>query len=104
MSIEVGQVPTKEQLEEVRTACAESGSYDSDCPPSSLEALAEFAAKARELRRSTRHIKPAVTVRLSQDYLDRYKALGKGYTGVMADVLAYAADHPEILRQATSVG
>jgi uncharacterized protein (DUF4415 family) len=45
--------------------------------------------------------RPAVTLRLAPDYLDKYKALGKGYTGIMADVLSYASDHPEFLTQAT---
>jgi hypothetical protein len=34
------------------------------------------------------------------DVLARYKALGKGYTGVMADVLDYAVNNPEFLKQA----
>jgi hypothetical protein len=32
--------------------------------------------------------------------LSKYKALGKGYTGIMADVLNYVADNPEILTKA----
>jgi hypothetical protein len=32
--------------------------------------------------------------------LAKYKAL-KGYTGIMADVLRYVADNPELLSQAT---
>jgi hypothetical protein len=38
-------------------------------------------------------------VRISSNYIEKYKTVGKGYTGIMADVLAYAADHPEILFQ-----
>jgi uncharacterized protein (DUF4415 family) len=101
LTVKDGQVPTEEQLQEVRAATKLSPVYDVACPPSNPEALAEFAAKARELRRAVRPTKPAVTLRLSQDYIDKYKALGRGYTGIMADVLAYAADHPEILKQAT---
>jgi hypothetical protein len=29
--------------------------------------------------------------------LAKYKNLGRGYTGIMADVLNYVADNPEIL-------
>jgi uncharacterized protein (DUF4415 family) len=46
--------------------------------------------------------KPAVTIRITPDTLAKYKALGKGYTGIMADVLNYAADNPEILSKAHS--
>jgi uncharacterized protein (DUF4415 family) len=47
--------------------------------------------------RNRRDRKRAVTIRLLPDCLAKYKALGKGYTGIMADVLNYAADNPEIL-------
>jgi len=33
------------------------------------------------------------------DVLEKYKSLGNGYTGIMADVLKLAADNPEILRK-----
>jgi uncharacterized protein (DUF4415 family) len=42
-----------------------------------------------------------VALRLTPDVLDKYKSLGKGYTGIMADVLTYAATHPDYLKQAT---
>ncbi|MDR2375941.1 MAG: BrnA antitoxin family protein, partial [Treponema sp.] len=38
--------------------------------------------------------KPAVTIRITPEVLAKYKALGKGYTGIMADVLNYVADNP----------
>jgi hypothetical protein len=37
-----------------------------------------------------------VTLRLAPDDVAKYKSLGKGYTGILADVLRYAANHPEI--------
>jgi uncharacterized protein (DUF4415 family) len=100
VTVRDGQKPTKEQVKEIRAAVKEAKkhpAYDPDCPPSTPEALAEFAAKARELRQNMRRIKPAVTIRLMPEALEKYKALGKGYTGIMADVLNYAADNPEIL-------
>jgi uncharacterized protein (DUF4415 family) len=50
---------------------------------------------AAERNRAKR--KKAVTIRLIPDCLEKYKALGKGYTGIMADVLNYAVNNPEIL-------
>jgi uncharacterized protein (DUF4415 family) len=47
-----------------------------------------------------RRTKPAVTIRMEAKALNKYKALGRGYTGVMADVLSYAAEHPDFLTQA----
>jgi uncharacterized protein (DUF4415 family) len=69
--------------------------YDPECPPSSPQALAEFAAQARELRK--RKSAPVVSIRVKPEALEKYKALGKGYTGTMGDVLNYVADNPEIL-------
>jgi uncharacterized protein (DUF4415 family) len=57
--------------------------------------LAEFAALRAAQKR--KDIRPVIALRLKSDVLEKYKALGKGYTGIMADVLNYVADNPEIL-------
>ena len=69
--------------------------YDPECPSSSPQALAEFAALAREARR--RKPSPVVSVRVKPETLEKYKALGRGYSSTMGDVLNYVADNPEIL-------
>ena len=99
--VRAGQKPTKEDLKRARQEYREARKsppvYDPDCPPSTPEALAEFAAMARELRKNRRNPAPVVALRLMPDVLAKYKALGKGYTGIMADVLNYVANNPEIL-------
>jgi uncharacterized protein (DUF4415 family) len=45
-------------------------------------------------------LRQTISVRLTADCIDTYKALGKGYTGVMADVLKYAAENPSVLTAA----
>ncbi|GHV12275.1 hypothetical protein FACS189491_04970 [Spirochaetia bacterium] len=94
-----GRKIPKEVIQEVRRVARESrkhpDEYDPDCPPSSPQALAEFAALAREIRK--RKPSPVVSIRLKPEALEKYKALGKGYTGTMGDVLNYVADNPEIL-------
>jgi uncharacterized protein (DUF4415 family) len=97
ITVKAGQKPTKEQIKRIRAAAKTPITYTLDCPESTPEALAEFAAKARELRRNMKHIKPAVTIRITPDCLEKYRSLGKGYTGIMADVLNYVANNPEIL-------
>ncbi|MDR0684173.1 MAG: BrnA antitoxin family protein [Spirochaetaceae bacterium] len=97
ITIRDGQKPTREQIKRIRAAAKLPVNYTPDCPPSTPKALVEFAAMARELRKNKRHIRPAVTIRLMPDCLEKYKAMGKGYTGVMADVLEYAVNNPEIL-------
>jgi uncharacterized protein (DUF4415 family) len=94
-----GQKPPKDVIRRVKKIAREAArhpeEYDPECPPSSLEALKEFA----ELRAAQRREKkrPTVTLRITPDILEQYKALGKGYTGIMADVLGYAVNNPEIL-------
>ncbi|MDR0599241.1 MAG: BrnA antitoxin family protein [Treponema sp.] len=98
-TVKAGQKPPKEVIKRVqeiaRKAARGPANYTPDCPKSTPEALREFAALAAE--RNRRNRKQAVTIRLVSDCLEKYKSLGSGYTGVMADVLKYAADNPEIL-------
>ena len=100
-TIKVGQKIPKEVIERVKKQVKEARKapkvQDPDCPPSTPEALAEFAAMARELRKNRRNPSPVVAIRLKPDALSKYRALGKGYTSIMADVLNYVADNPEIL-------
>jgi uncharacterized protein (DUF4415 family) len=100
VTVRTGQKPTREQLQEIREAAAFPSGNDPDCPPSGPAALAEFAAKAREVRGSMKNTKPAVTIRVTPECLATYKALGRGYTSIMSDILAYAANNPEFLKQA----
>jgi len=72
--------------------------YDADSPKLSPEALKEFAFMAAERNRQRRQ---AVTIRVVPDCLTKYKSLGKGYTGIMADVLNYVANNPKILSKAS---
>jgi uncharacterized protein (DUF4415 family) len=83
--------------EEIKAAKKLPAIYDPECPPSSPEALAEFAAMARERKKGERNPLPIVALRIQPDVLAKYKALGRGYSGIMADVLKLAADNPEIL-------
>ena len=104
-TVKVGQKIPKEILklakEQVKEARKAPKVRDPDCPTSTPEALAEFAAMAREVRKNSRNPSPVVALRIKPDVLSKYKALGKGYTSIMADVLNYVADNPEILSRAS---
>jgi uncharacterized protein (DUF4415 family) len=94
----VGQKPTKEQLRQIREIAKKPIHYTEDCPESTPEALAEFAEMARTRRQ--RKVKPKVSLRVEPVVLEKYKSLGDGYTSIMADVLNYVANNPEILSMA----
>ena len=104
-TVRVGQKIPKEILklakEQVREARKAPNVHDPDCPPSTPEALAEFAAMARERRKNRRNPLPVVALRIQPEVLEKYKALGRGYSGIMADVLKLAVDNPEILSKAS---
>ena len=93
-TVKVGQKPTKEQLKQIREIAKRPIHYTEDCPESTPEALAEFAAMARARRK--RKVKPMVALRIEPEAYEKYKSLGSGYTGIMADVLNYVASNPEI--------
>jgi uncharacterized protein (DUF4415 family) len=102
-TVKVGQKPPKEVIKRVKKAVKEARkhpeAYDPDCPPSTPEALKEFAHLAAE--RNRRKKKRSVTIRVAPDVLESYKTMGDGYTGIMADVLKYAVNNPDILTAAT---
>jgi len=50
--------------------------------------------------RRKKKIKPLVSLRVEPEALEKYKSLGNGYTGIMADVLNYVANNPDILSMA----
>ena len=56
---------------------------------------------ARERKKSGKNHLPIVAIRIQPDVLAKYKSLGRGYSGIMADVLKLAADNPEILSKAS---
>ncbi|MDR2124573.1 MAG: BrnA antitoxin family protein [Desulfovibrio sp.] len=99
-TVKVGQKPSEQERKLIRDELREAQERHinlDDCPELSPDALKEFAVLRAEKNRLRK--RQIISVRLSPSYIEKYKTLGKGYTGVMADVLAYAADHPEILFQ-----
>jgi uncharacterized protein (DUF4415 family) len=76
----------------IREARKSPSVYDPDCPPSSPEALKEFAHLAAE--RNRRKKKQSVTIRIAPDVLENYQTMGSGYTGIMADGLKNALNQP----------
>ena len=62
ITLKAGQKPTREQLKKAKREYSEAAKYepvdDPDCPLSTPKALAEFAAMARERRKSKKLQKP----------------------------------------------
>ena len=103
ITLKAGQKPTKEELIRARLeyekALKHEPVFDADSPESTPKVLAEFAAMARDLRHKQRNAKRSVSIRLSSECVEQYKSLGRGYTGIMADILSFAVKDPDILRK-----
>jgi len=97
-TVRVGEKPPKEVIQRIKEIAKKPVQYTEDCPPSTPEALKEFAHLAVE--RNRRKKKQSITIRVASDVLERYKTMGDGYTGIMADVLKYAVNNPAILAEA----
>jgi uncharacterized protein (DUF4415 family) len=89
-----GANPTKKQLERIRKAAQMPITFDEDCPELTGEQLALLAEAAR-----VRNLKQTVGLRLSQQTIEQYKALGKGYTSVMTSILEYAINNPALIKK-----
>ena len=68
---------------------------DTDSPVYTPEQLTQLFLESKK-----RNKKQTVGIRLNQKTVEQYKNFGKGYTGVMAAVLDYAIEHPEVLKKA----
>jgi len=87
--------PTKEQLKRIEEAVKRPVISDKDSPVYTPKQLALLYLKSKKLNK-----KQTVGIRLNQKTIAQYKELGKGYTGIMAAILDYAINHPEILKKA----
>jgi uncharacterized protein (DUF4415 family) len=90
-----GNKPTGEQLKRIEQAAKMPIIPDEDCP---VYTSAQLARLYLELKKRNR--KQTVGIRLNQRTIEQYKGLGKGYTGIMAAVLDYAINNPDVLKKA----
>ena len=94
-TVKAGQRLTNQELNRIHVELSEAQKYPinlDDCPELSSDTLKEFAKLRAEKNR--REKRQTISIRLAPGYIEKYKTLGKGYTGIMADVLAYAIDNP----------
>jgi len=87
--------PTKKQIKRINDSVTIPIVSDDDSPIYTPEQLAFLYTESKRLNK-----KQTVGIRLNQKTIEQYKNLGKGYTGIMAAVLDYAINHPNILKEA----
>jgi uncharacterized protein (DUF4415 family) len=93
-TLNVGQKPTKKQIEEVRDAAQQPIYYSEEAPKLTPKELAEFRKVNAEGRE-----KVMCTLRIQKNTLAWWKSLGNGYTSVMARILDEARNYPDLLKK-----
>lgn len=90
-----GEKPTEKQQKRINSASKKPFISDVDSPVYTQEQLAYLYSESKKLSK-----KQTVGIRLTQKTIDQYKTFGKGYTGIMAMVLDYVINHPNVLKDA----
>lgn len=85
---------TEEELAMLESAKKKAPVYDEDNPPLTDAELAELREKARKKREEKR--KQNVTIRLDPKTLEKARALGSGYTTILAEIIEEALNGKEI--------
>lgn len=88
---------TLEELKELENAEKNGQKTDPDFPPFTPEQLMKFRRISeiqKEERASNR--KQNVTIRLSPATIKKAKSLGKGYTGILAQIIEEALNNPAV--------
>jgi len=93
-TLKIGDQPNGQILQEVNSAAKRKPNLEA-MPELSKEALKEFTVMAKEKRAD----KSSVSVKLSRKDLQAYRALGKGYTGIMSNILSRALKQPKLFRE-----
>ncbi len=91
---EPNRKPTKEELVMLEEAKKKAPVYDEENPPFSEEELQQLRARARARREEQR--KQNVTLRLSPKTIEKAKAMGPGYTTVLAEIIEEALNGKDI--------
>ena len=94
-TVHSGQQPTDTMIREIEAASTRPVVSDEDAPELTMEQYAEMAELAR--RRRAEKVKPVVSLRISQDTLEKAKATGKGYTGFLSRLLDNAINDPQMV-------
>ncbi len=94
-TVRTGQQPTEAMIKEIEAAASRPVVPDEDAPELTIEQYAQMAEIAR--KRRAEKVKPVLSLRISQDTLEKAKATGKGYTGFLSRLLDNAINDPQMV-------
>ena len=93
---------TQDELTMLEEAKKKAPQYDEDNPPLTEAELTELREKARKKREEKR--KQNVTIRLDPKTLEKARALGSGYTTILAEIIEEALNGKEMPAEQTIEG
>lgn len=88
---------TEEEKSMIEHATTMPVLYDEDSPETTPEMLLAFRQAAEEKRKQRR--KNVISIRVSNSTLEKAKALGSGYSGVLARMIDFCLNDPEIIKK-----
>ena len=95
--IDVNSELTEEQLKMLKKAEEAPSAFDEDNPPLTKEELAQFKRVSEIIKEEKKgNRRQNVTLRLSPGAIQKAKALGKGYTSILARIIETVLDNPEL--------
>ena len=98
-TIDVNSKLTKEQLTMLKEAENTPYSHDEDNPLLTKEELAKFSRVSERIQKEREsNRKENVTLRLSPTAARKARALGKGYTKILAKILEDALNDPNLIK------
>ena len=96
-TIDIDSPLTDEQLKMLEESSKRLLSYDKDNPFLTKEELAQFKRVSNYIKdEKSNNRKQNVTLRLSPQAIQKAKALGKGYTSILAQIIESALDNPDL--------
>ncbi|MCR5669773.1 MAG: BrnA antitoxin family protein [Butyrivibrio sp.] len=99
-TINVAAPLTKKQKAMLKKAESRPITYDKENPPLTSEELKQFHRVSDIIKEEREEkCKHNVTIRLSPETLKKARALGKGYTSILAKIIEKALDNPNITEQ-----
>ena len=88
---------TKEENKRIRELAKKPIVYDEDCPPLTDEQIKEIRKQLKQKREEQK--KEVLSIRVSKATMRKAKALGPGYSSVLAKLLDMSLNDPEMIKK-----
>ena len=95
--VKQGQKPNKKQEQEIEKLKSKKAIPDEETPELTIEQMEQYRIAAIKKRKERQ--KQVLTLRVSADTMNKAKALGKGYTGILSRMLELCLNDSSIIEK-----